>query len=151
MREKILAFLKKNQVMVLATVDSQKHPHCSPLLYVADDDLNIYFFTHDDSRKAVHLSENEYVAVSVWSHDEFSLQIEGSASVVSDVDTITEKIGFLADAAAKESTKFSPPILRLSSEMNYVVFKIKVSTVRFIDLANPHIKEYKSAIQVLNL
>ena len=61
----VRALIKRNRIVVLATTDGDK-PWVAPLEYMADEDLNLYFFSTTDSRHVRHLEANSAVAATVF-------------------------------------------------------------------------------------
>jgi uncharacterized protein YhbP (UPF0306 family) len=61
----VRALIKRNRVVVLATTDGDK-PWVAPLEYMADDDLNLYFFSTTEARHVRHLEANSAVAATVF-------------------------------------------------------------------------------------
>jgi nitroimidazol reductase NimA-like FMN-containing flavoprotein (pyridoxamine 5'-phosphate oxidase superfamily) len=60
-------FIEDNSVLVLATTDGDQ-PWVAPLEYMADEDLNLYFFSTTEARHVRHLEANSAVAVTVFVH-----------------------------------------------------------------------------------
>ena len=52
--------------MTLATVGVGGEPHATPLYFVADPDLNLYFYSKATSRHARDLESNPFAAVAVY-------------------------------------------------------------------------------------
>jgi pyridoxamine 5'-phosphate oxidase len=68
----------------LATVDSQQKPTLRMIEIKLDPQQKISFFTHINTRKALHLSNNHHVALHIWlpnTHRQISL--EGSVKLIS--------------------------------------------------------------------
>lgn len=63
----VQALIKRNRVVVLATTDGAK-PWVAPLEYMADEDLNLYFFSPTETRHVQHLEANSAVAATVIDH-----------------------------------------------------------------------------------
>ena len=65
MRDRIKAFLKKQDMCVLATSREGK-PHCSLMAYVTDEEAEwVYMVTHRNTTKFVNLLENPQVSLLV--------------------------------------------------------------------------------------
>lgn len=87
-RQTIDEVLEKAPVLSLATsLDDQ--PWIAVLLFVHDEDLNLYWLSHDDTRHSRELVHNSRCAISVTIIDEAcrgkSLQISGRAQIVIDM------------------------------------------------------------------
>ena len=61
----VRALIKRNRIVVLATTDGDK-PWVAPLEYMADEDLNLFFFSTTESRHVRHLEANSAVAATVF-------------------------------------------------------------------------------------
>jgi uncharacterized protein YhbP (UPF0306 family) len=61
----VRALIKRNSVVVLATTDGDQ-PWIAPLEYMADEDLNLYFFSLAEARHVRHLEANSAVAATVF-------------------------------------------------------------------------------------
>jgi uncharacterized protein YhbP (UPF0306 family) len=60
----VQGLIKRNRVVMLATTDGAK-PWVAPLEYMADEDLNLYFFSPTETRHAQHLEANSTAAATV--------------------------------------------------------------------------------------
>lgn len=63
----VRALIERNRVVVLATTDGNQ-PWIAPLEYMADEDLNLFFFSLAESRHVRHLEANSTVAATVFDH-----------------------------------------------------------------------------------
>jgi uncharacterized protein YhbP (UPF0306 family) len=63
----VRALIERNSVVVLATTDGDQ-PWVAPLEYMADEDLNLYFFSQTEARHVRHLEANSAVAATVFDH-----------------------------------------------------------------------------------
>lgn len=63
-RERILDILRKGHLIHLATIDDDG-PWVSDLVFVHDDDLNIYWQSHEDYRHSKAILKNQRVAGSI--------------------------------------------------------------------------------------
>jgi len=66
-RDWVRALIERNTVVVLATTDGDK-PWIAPLEYMADDQMNLYFFSSVEARHVRHLEANSAVAATVFDH-----------------------------------------------------------------------------------
>jgi uncharacterized protein YhbP (UPF0306 family) len=60
------AFLQSESVLTLSVNDDQG-PWTAPVLYVADEDLNLYFLSSSSTRHIASLSEDGCIAASIYS------------------------------------------------------------------------------------
>jgi uncharacterized protein YhbP (UPF0306 family) len=88
--------LEEGHLMSLATVDDEG-PWVSDVVYVNDDDLNIYWASYEDARHSQAISRNNKVAASitislgVGDHNK-GLQIQGIArSINTEIKEIADK------------------------------------------------------------
>src|SRR5688572_23078061 len=77
-REKILQFIKKHDIGVIATTDTVK-PEAAVIEYGETDDLELIFDTFVSSRKYQNLSQNPRVAFVIGWDDNITVQYEGEA------------------------------------------------------------------------
>ena len=63
----VRALIQRNSVIVLATTEGDQ-PWIAPLEYMADEDLNLYFFSTTKARHVQHLEANSAVAATVFDH-----------------------------------------------------------------------------------
>jgi uncharacterized protein len=87
-RSIIISFLTAHSTMALATVTAAI-PQVTPVFYVSDDAMNLYWLSSPDSRHGANIAQNGNAAVTifepVWQWKDFrGLQIEGVVSLVTD-------------------------------------------------------------------
>lgn len=70
--------IARNRYLVLGTTSGDQ-PWVAPIEYLADEDLNLYFFSPDDARHVRHIQGNETVAIAVF--DQEQPQYSADASV----------------------------------------------------------------------
>ncbi len=76
-RELVETILRRNRTLVLSTANGTA-PWITPLEYMIDGDLNLYFFSPDDSRHVRDLELNEKVAVAVFDREQGEYSSEAS-------------------------------------------------------------------------
>ena len=76
-RQLVETILRRNRTLVHSTV-SGTAPWIAPLEYMIDGDLNLYFFSPDDSRHVRDLERNEEVAVAVFDREQGEYSPEAS-------------------------------------------------------------------------
>jgi len=131
LRKEILAFLRENFIMSAAVSENDK-PSATILLYHVDDEFNFYFATHTNTYKTRKLLNNPAISLCVWQHNQMLIQVDGTASEVSDPSQKLAIIDKLAESAAK-GPDFWPPLLRIGGEA-YIVFKVTPHWLRKLDL-----------------
>ncbi len=140
-KQDVITFLKSNFVAVLSTTNDDK-PTCSPVVYVVDEDLNFYFVTNTDTYKAKNIQKNPNVSMAVWQFLQMSVQMDGIASEVTDESMKEWVIEAFGDAATKDPN-FWAPIFRIQRS-DYVVFKIKPTWLRTLDLTHSTVRSKQS-------
>lgn len=88
-REVIQAFLESQSTLALATVNASAQAEATPLFYVSDEALNLYWLSSETSRHSVNLAARPHVAATiypaVWNWNDIrGVQIEGEAQAVRD-------------------------------------------------------------------
>ena len=136
-KEKVLAALRRNRIASMATVTVDGQPQAVTILYVVDDDLNLYFVTREKSRKVANLDANGQVAMSIGLEPPMNVQLEGRAVRVEDELMRTEKMAELANVGA-DLKDLWPPILRVGQE-GYVLYQVIPKKIRALDLSDRHI------------
>lgn len=133
-RKELQAFLVKNPIMYLATLDSDGGPRVTTLLFFVDDDFNFYFATHPDAVKYENILRNNSVAWTIGGFDgNKNVQVKGSAEPVEDSALFDSLVEELADRAISLKD-FWPPVLQVKSG-EYVFIKLKPSWLRVLDIA----------------
>ena len=79
-RDFVEALIRRNRYLVLSSTNG-KDPWAAPLEYMADDKLNLYFFSTVDSRHACDIEMNEKVAVAIFDSDQPEYSADLSASL----------------------------------------------------------------------
>lgn len=87
--QELRAYLEERSTMTLATIGKKGEPQSAPLFFVADEELNLYFLSDEDSRHGANIMERSVVAVSIYTetHDWRNIcgvQLEGVASLIND-------------------------------------------------------------------
>lgn len=85
LRRKALRFLKSQVLAVVATCGDDKKPRAALVAYLVDDDFNVWFVTHRDTRKFDDLQENPNVGISVgFEPGPWTVQMTGVAKLQED-------------------------------------------------------------------
>lgn len=85
----IAAFLKSQSTLALATLASDGSPRVTPLFYLPEDDLRVYWFSSAASEHSRSLRRNPAAAVTVYRPTERwreirGVQMRGTASAIGD-------------------------------------------------------------------
>lgn len=140
-KDGMVSFLKEKFIMELATCADNK-PAVAPMVYVMDKDLNFYFVTYQHTLKAQNLLKNPQCSFVVWEFLKMSVQVSGSAEVVEDEAQKSWVVDAFGDAATKDPN-FWAPIFRIKRG-DYVVFKIKPTWMRVLDLTHNTVRQEES-------
>ncbi len=138
-KDDVLAFLKSQFIMNIATVTKDGMPYSSTMLYAIDDDFTIYFVTHTDTKKVENLAYNPHISVAIWEHHKMKVQASGTVTVVENEEEKLATVDKLAEAATKDGS-FWPPLFRLGGK-DYIVYKISLTSLEALDLVSDSITE----------
>jgi uncharacterized pyridoxamine 5'-phosphate oxidase family protein len=130
--EEVLAFLRSVAIASVAVIRDGK-PVSSVVLFTIDDDFTIYFVARKNSYKAVGLTQQNDISLSVWEHLKLHVQIYGIAYQMDEVDfdqTLSKIV-----RASMVLKDFWPPVLQIPGD-EYIVYKIKPLWVRIFDLTD---------------
>ena len=136
-KKQVLQFLRSYPVMNIALVLDSK-PISSVVVFWVDDDFTFYFATNSDSYKRKALVENQHISFSVWDKDKMLVQADGQAGLVPmpQADEIINKIIQSMD----NIKNFWPPVVSIG-EGEYIIYKIKVTWMKVLNLTNLKIRE----------
>ncbi len=138
-KAKALDYLKGEALMVLATCGKDCRPYATAMLFVVDDDLNFYFITREDTKKAANLADNPMAALSVGFESPMNVQAEGPVERIDGEAERTDLFAKLADAGGKIKD-FWPPLLRIEAG-DYLLFRLTPERVRVLDMESERVNE----------
>lgn len=147
-KQEVLDFLRSQYIMSVAVAEDNK-PSSSILLYYVDDEFNFFFATHRSSHKAQKLLKNPSISMSIWEHKNMMVQVDGVASELSNDQDKLAIIDRLAESVMK-GQNFWPPLLRIGGQ-DYIVFKIKPTWIRKLDLKRDTMTQMESPFTDINL
>ena len=132
-RKEALRFLQKQDFMSLATVDEKSRPHVATLIFFVDEDFNIYWISHKNTKKTDNIETSNLVAGDV--HDKepaWYVQFHGHVSEASE----HESKNIIEEFAQRtvEFKNFWPPIF-MQEDPQYFVYKITPTWLRLVDLS----------------
>ena len=87
--EKIRVLLRSQTTLVLATVGEDSLPRSTPLFFIADNDLRLYWFSSRSSLHSRNCARNPEASIAItkeahrWQQIE-GVQMQGSVSIVTD-------------------------------------------------------------------
>ncbi len=87
--ETISALLREQSTLALATTDETGEPWVTPLYYIVDEELTLFWLSSKASLHSINLSKLSRAAVTVYRHSESwrdiqGVQMRGSASRIDD-------------------------------------------------------------------
>lgn len=127
LRKTVYEFLDTHKKAVFATVDDDKQPHTSLMLYAVDTDLSVYFGTRKSFKKYGQLKKHPIVALSVIEEKIDPLRvvdIHGKAVEVPAEETKETLIYF----KGKNMSKYY-----VEDADDFAMFKIVPTSVRYLD------------------
>lgn len=123
----VKAFLDEHRKAVFAFVDEHGYPTTSLLLYIVDDDLNVFFGTLRSFSKYEHIIEQPVVSLSVIEEARDPLKvvdIRGTAYELSEEDKNNVHEWF----KTKNPSKFY-----IEKADDFTIFKLVPSFIRWLD------------------
>lgn len=127
LRQTIIDFLNGHRKAVFSILDEDGLPTTSLMLFVVDDDLNIFFGTRKAFSKYPHVKENNVVALSV---------IEESVDPLKVVDMRGEAEELSKEEQEKVYPWFkekNPAKYYVEGAEDFVMFKLTPHFVRWLD------------------
>ncbi len=132
-----ISYLKHHPVAVLGTVDKHGHPYGAAVFLYASSVEMFYIITKTETQKFKNMTQNPHVSLTVADGpDNSSLQITGTAHVISDADTIEMVMGNMTKIYAV-NVDWLPPITKISAGA-YQVVGIKPNHIRMSDYKGEH-------------
>ena len=87
--ERVRSLLAIQTTLALATVDANSAPRSTPLFYIADDALRLYWFSSRSALHSLNLARNPQASAAIFRQVESwrqiqGVQMQGSVAVVAD-------------------------------------------------------------------
>ncbi len=127
LREVVKNFLNGHRKAVLSTVGDDEHPTTSLMLYVIDDNLNVYFGTRKAFGKYPVLMRHPYASLTV---------MEEKLDPLKAVE-IRGKIEFVPEEKTGETLAFfeskNPSKYYVKGAPDFVMFKVSPAFIRWMD------------------
>jgi len=132
---RVVKFIQENNVAHIATISAdQKRPQISTLYFVFYDKA-IYFGTRLDSVKIRNIEINNRIAMVITdSKSLITLQLDGSAENVNDID-LKAKIVELYNKVSNESGPNAFPPLMKTEGFSIAVVKCNIDWFRYSDFS----------------
>jgi len=126
----VLALLRGQSTLTLATCDDAGWPQATPLFYYVDDDLGLYWFSAEHSAHSRHIARDPRVAVAVSVPTEHwreirGVQMRGEVCVVSGPERQTIKALYCG--------RFDLGAAFRLVMMQSTMFRFQPSWVRYLD------------------
>jgi general stress protein 26 len=132
-REKIIHFLKKNPVGVLATTDLAGDPHASTIYFTVDENLRITFTTKHDTYKYKNIAAHNTVMLVVFeAESQTAVQVSGKAIEIKDSKEQQAIYHGTLEAAAQTGEDVVPPVAKIAAGA-YVGFAIDIKNIWLSD------------------
>jgi len=150
-RERILDFLKKHEIGVLATVDPNGEPSAATIYFTVDDNLNISFLTKTGTKKHDNLKRHNHAMLVVSeAQTQTTVQIKGIATEVTDAAEADKVFRAILRVAMATSDAGMLPISKLQAG-GYVVYQIKPKEIRMAVYIRPDPGDYSTIFETVNL
>jgi len=136
-KNQITKFIHQHPVGVVATADSSGTVHAATVYFVADDQLNIYFVTKEQTQKAKNLQQNPSVALALYdAENQTTLQVQGTASILKNIGEFMGIYNQILDASTQTSSSERSPVSKLNAG-DYLMYCIKPRSLRLAEYTNP--------------
>lgn len=147
LKREILNFLREYPIMSIA-VSLDNKPMASVVVFTVADDFTFHFVTQKNSYKAKALLKNPQISMAIWKINDTLVQAD---AVVNPVPEAQIDAYLSAIAASNEKLNdFWPPLVRISDD-EYVVFEIKPTWLRVLDLKSNTIKALDTSYKEIKL
>lgn len=131
-RAAALAFLKAQEVGVLATSTQEEGPSARTLYFVCDDSFAIYFLTLRNTRKVMDIAKDARAAFTVSDISiPATLQIQGTVEDCTDSAVIDETVSTLIEKITAKGDHFAPVAHMDASVVRF--YKLTPSWIRYGD------------------
>ncbi len=137
-KEEILNFLKKHNKMVLAYINQAGEPVQNFMLYAVDDEFNIYFGTLKRFKKYEYLISNPPLSIFIEEESENPEKAVSIKAVIVELYDSKEEIKERLEWFEKQN----PCKYHIKDGEDFVLFKAKILSVRFVDGSGDSIVRY---------
>jgi uncharacterized protein YhbP (UPF0306 family) len=129
--ETIHYFLESHSTMALATSGANGYPQVTPLFFVADDRLHLYWLSSPGSRHSLNVAERPRAAATVypdvWDWKAIrGVQVEGLVSIIHDSEVRTPIL-------ARYRTKFPLPAMFDAQIAGNLLYMLRPIWMRWVD------------------
>ena len=144
-RQSLISYLKELGMAVLSTVNQDGFPYSAVIYFVVDHNLNFYFLTKADTKKARNLEVNNKAALTTIDlKSMITVQTTGAVARVRDGEQYIYMIGELGKVnAQKNNPHWPPPVSKLKDNGEVAVYKYKPDWIRIADYSHKITDEKK--------
>lgn len=130
-------FLKENRLCAFATISAERNvPQVAYMYYIADDVYRIVLSTEKHSKKLANIAVNKQVALVIGQEVEpITLQLEGIAEVITDIQEKEKLIERYAEIANTNRSNNLPPLLHLSTDSGTEFISVTVTAFKYADFS----------------
>ncbi|OGH19163.1 MAG: hypothetical protein A3D74_00080 [Candidatus Levybacteria bacterium RIFCSPHIGHO2_02_FULL_37_13] len=134
-KDEVYSYLKRLTIGILSTVSDRGKPYASVIYFVADHNLNFFFITKSDTKKAQNLEKNNNAAITILDPENpKTIQATGTARKVQDPDIYSYMLKRIAEENSKKGGFYwPPPISKLKSMGDLVMYRLEPDWLRFGD------------------
>ncbi|MCA9365312.1 pyridoxamine 5'-phosphate oxidase family protein [Candidatus Kaiserbacteria bacterium] len=127
LRQTIIDFLNNHRKAVFSILDEDGLPTTSLMLYVIDEELNVFFGTRKAFSKYAHLCINKIVSLSVIEEKLDPLKVVDIRGEVEELSTL-DQLNVQAWFKKKNSSKYY-----VESADDFTMFKLTPHFIRWLD------------------
>lgn len=114
--ELIGTFLATNYSGVLATADSAANPYGAVVYYKPEADFSLYIATKEETQKYKNIEQNKQVSFVIYDEkSQTSLQIQGKAIIVEDLEKRHETLRNMTNTSLTISDRLLAPAYKLDA------------------------------------
>ena len=122
-------FTQKDPTFTLSTCSPDGQPHSAILYFALDDELNICFFTKQETQKSKNMEENPKVALLLQNvAEQQALQMEGVVRKLTDSTEAHATFDLLMKALSG-TTDWPPPAGKIDAG-DVLIYKVEVKWAR---------------------
>ncbi len=136
-KEEIYTYLQSLYIAVLATATHSGVPYAATIYFITDQELNFYFLTKSDTKKSRNLEKNNHAALTVIdASSPRTIQATGKVTEVEDPTQYRQMLIRISEANAKKGGFYwPPPLSKINSEGDLVLYKFTPEWLRFADFS----------------
>jgi general stress protein 26 len=150
-RSKIVDFLTKNHLGVLATASLSGKPHAVAVYYVIDSDLNFFFITKENTEKHKNLQQNPNASLAVYdAKTQTTLQVDGQVTLDEDPQSFMNVFTQILRISMDMSEGAVPPISKLKAGEHHL-YRLSPKNMRLAEYTKPEHGNLGDLFEIVNL